>query len=343
MSPLLAWTVRTEVAAMQDQLNRMRSIAERHANGVRSETILPRVALHVGVMTVRPVPSVYEPSLCLVLQGAKQVTIGNRVLRYDPASYFIATVDLPASGWVVEGTRTHPYVAVSMKLDRALLSSVILDMPDVVDGETAGFAVSAVTPDLIDAWSRLLALLDAPDDVPVLGPMHEREVLYRLLKGPQGGALRQIVRVDSRLSQVRRAISCIRSHYNEVLRVEQLAELASMSPASFHRHFKAATAMSPLQYQKMLPAPWGRAPPTWSATRALRSSAANMPACSALHRSETPSDYGAATRKRPARRLGWPDRTDTIAYRFARRRGSAYAESSGRSPRPSGPSLLDPG
>ena len=184
-------------------------IAERHANGVRHETIIPRVALHIGGMRTKPTPNVYEPALCLVLQGAKQAMIGDRLLRYDPASYFIATIELPASGWVVEATPTKPYIAVSMRLDTECLSSLISDMPSASEGQTRGFAISAVTPDLLDAWSRLLSLLDTPQDVPVLAPMHEREVLYRLLNGPQGGALRQIARVDSRLSQVRQAIAWI--------------------------------------------------------------------------------------------------------------------------------------
>lgn len=237
---------------MQEQLNQMRAIAERHGGGPRCETIIPRVAIHVGGMTTKPMPNVYEPALCLVLQGAKHVMIGDRLLRYDPASYFIATVELPVSGWVVEATPAKPYVAVSMRLDRATLSALISSLPSTSEGQTRGFAVSAVTPDLLDAWSRLLTLLDAPDDVPVLAPMHEREILYRILKGPQGGVLQQIARADSRLSQVRQALDWIRSHYDEVLRVEELADRAGMSPASFHRHFKAATAMSPLQYQKTL-------------------------------------------------------------------------------------------
>ena len=237
---------------MHEQLTHMRAIAERHADGARRETILPRVSIYVGTMPTRPLPSVYEPSLCLVLQGAKQIMIGDRVLRYDCASYFIATIELPATGWVIEATAGQPYIAVSMKLDRDCLASLILDMPPAAEGDVSGFAVSAVTPDLLGAWSRLLSLLDTPGDVPVLAPMHEREILYRLLGGPQGGALRQIARADSRLNQVRQAIGWIWVHFDRTLRVEHLAELAGMSPASFHRHFKAATAMSPLQYQKML-------------------------------------------------------------------------------------------
>ena len=126
-------------------------------------------------MPTRPAPSVYEPSLCLVLQGAKQVMIGDRTLRYDPSSYFIATVDLPASGCVVEASPAKPYIAVSMKLDRASLAALILDMPAAPEGDISGFAISAVTPHLLDAWLRLLSLLEAPDDAPVLAPLHERE------------------------------------------------------------------------------------------------------------------------------------------------------------------------
>ena len=241
-----------DVTAMQDQLDRMRVLAQRHAGGVSRETIIPRITVHVGGAMTSPMPSLYEPVLCLVLQGAKLVMIGDQMLRYDPANYFVATVELPASGRVIEATAAKPYIAVSMKLDRSCLASLISDMPAVSEGQTTGFAVSAVTPELLDSWGRLVSLLDTPDDVPVLAPMLEREVLYRLLKGPQGGILRQIARADSRLNQVRLAIAWIRAHFDETLRLDLLAEHAGMSPASFHRHFKAATAMSPLQYQKAL-------------------------------------------------------------------------------------------
>jgi AraC-like DNA-binding protein len=237
---------------MHDHLARMRAIAERHAHGPRRETALPRVLLHAGPIVTRPTPSVYEPCVCMVLQGAKQAMIGDRVVRYDTASYFVSTIDLPARGWVVEATPTHPYLAVSMRLDRDGLAALILDMPPAPEGDTAGFAVGAITPDLLDAWLRLLMLLDRPEDCAVLAPMHEREILYRMLGGPLGGTLRQIARADSRVSQIRRAIAWLRLHFEQAMRIEHLADLAGMSASSFHRHFKAATAMSPLQYQKML-------------------------------------------------------------------------------------------
>ena len=124
--------------------------------------------------------------------------------------------------------------------------------PDLPQTEDAAFAVNPVTPELLDAWLRLLRLLDTPQDIAVLAPLFEQEILYRLLQGPQGSMLRQITRADSRLSRVRHAIAIIRASYDQPVRIETLADHAGMSPASLHRHFKSATAMSPLQYQKTL-------------------------------------------------------------------------------------------
>lgn len=175
-----------------------------------------------------------------MLQGAKEITIGERRLRYDPNNYFIASLEVPASGCVIEASASRPYIGLSMALDPEALAALITDAPARMDSETSSFAVSPVTTQLLDPWLRLMALLDAPHDIAVLAPMIEREILYRLLQGSQGSVLRQIERGDSRLGQVRRAIAWIREHYDQPLRVEALAELAGMSAASFHRHFKAA-------------------------------------------------------------------------------------------------------
>ncbi|MCO5064266.1 MAG: AraC family transcriptional regulator [Rhizobiaceae bacterium] len=235
-----------------DLLSTMCSLVERHAGIAGRAEVYPGVSLFVARSVTCPTSTLYQPMFCLVLQGAKQVMIGDRLLRYDPASYFIATLDLPASGQVIEATEQSPYVCVSLALNRETIAALLPDVPARPEGQTAGFGVSPVTPQLLDPWFRLLTLLETPEDISVLAPMLEREILYRLLRGPQGGVLRQIARDDSRLSQVRQAITWIRTHFDEPLRVEALAEIAGMSPASFHRHFKAATAMSPLQYQKML-------------------------------------------------------------------------------------------
>jgi transcriptional regulator GlxA family with amidase domain len=153
---------------------------------------------------------------------------------------------------VIEASPAEPYIAVAMALDLECLTELLAEMPDQPVADTAGFAVSAVTAPLLDAWARLIGLLDTPHDIPVLAPMLEREILYRLLQGPQGGIIRQAARADSRLGQIRQAIGWLRRHYDRPVRIETLAEVAGMSMASFHRHFRAATAMSPLQFQKSL-------------------------------------------------------------------------------------------
>jgi len=217
--------------------------------------IAPGVHLYVAHSPTLPTCSLYEPMICIVLQGAKEVTIGDRTLRYDPAACFIASLELPLSGSVVEASSEKPYMCASMSLDRDAIADLMPDVPDAGPGEdtaTTGFAVTPVTERLLNPWSRLIELADTPADVAVMAPMLKREILFRMLQGPQAGVLRQIVRADSRLSQVRQAVKWIRQHFHEPLRVEALAEIAGMSPASFHRHFKAATALSPLQYQKML-------------------------------------------------------------------------------------------
>lgn len=237
---------------MSASLTELRDLALRHATELRTETAIPGIVIGKGCAPTAPSPGLYEPMLCIVLQGAKRVMIGERVLRYDPASYFVASLDLPAVGHVIEASPEAPYVALSLRIDPERLAALIADAPVAREPPAAGFAVSPVTPPLIDACLRLLRLLDAPEDIPVLAPLIETELLYRLLQGPQSGALRQIARADSRLSQVRRAVARIRASYDKPLRVEALAEIAGMSVATFHRHFKAATAMSPLQYQKQI-------------------------------------------------------------------------------------------
>jgi AraC-like DNA-binding protein len=237
---------------MHDTLTELRGIVSRHTPGRYQPSVLPRVALYKDGAAPQPVSGVYHPMMALILSGAKEIAIGDRRLRYDPASYFIATVELPASGCVKLDQPKEQYLAVSLDLDSDRLASVLSEADVPSPTAEPAFAVNPVTPELLDAWLRLLRLLDAPQDIAVLAPLCEREILYRLLQGPQGAIVRQIARADSRLSQVRRAIALIRDQFDRPLRVEALAEEAGMSPASFHRHFRTATAMSPLQYQKSL-------------------------------------------------------------------------------------------
>lgn len=238
---------------MQDLLDSMLARVLRHADGIHFETALPRVGL--GVFHRRTVPSitVYEPMICIVLQGAKQVLVGNQMLRYDTATCFAASVDVPATSCVIEAEEGKPYVSVSLSIDRDILKALLADIGPLAASETAqGFGVAPMTRELLEAWDRLIALYDSPADISFLAASREREVLYRLLQGGLGPMLRQMAREDNWLSQVRRSVDWIRSNYDQRLRTETLADIAGMSVPSFHRHFKAATAMSPLQYQKSI-------------------------------------------------------------------------------------------
>jgi AraC-like DNA-binding protein len=242
-----------DLSPMQEILDRMCRRVRLHADGMLLETPIPRVGLGVSAVGSVPVMTVYQPMVCMVLQGAKQVMIGDQVLRYDAASCFVASLELPATGCVIDASPDRPYVVASLALDRDTLASLLAELPAAPPAQPApGFGVAPVTAPLLAAWDQLLALLDTPGDIPFLAPAREREILYRLLQSGHGAMLRQIAREDSRLSQVRRAIDWIRRHFDQALPVGTLAGIAGMSVPSFHRHFKAATAMSPLQYQKTL-------------------------------------------------------------------------------------------
>lgn len=224
----------------------------RHADVGYHHTIIPHLGLFVADHPTSLEAARYEPMICLVLQGSKRALFGNQELRYDSTRSLIAILDLPATCEITEATADKPFVSANLKLDRDTLASLAAEMPALPDDGSNAFALTPLTAEVLQSLGHLLALLDRPKDIKVLAPLRERELLYHLLQGPQGGIFRQVIREDSRLSQIRRATEWIKNHLDETLRVETLADIASMSVATFHRHFKAVTAVSPLQYQKML-------------------------------------------------------------------------------------------
>lgn len=232
---------------MEDALDELRSIVMR-AESRWTATGIPRVSM---VRSEACSDQVYEPMLHVVLQGRKTLSVGERVLQFEPASYFVVPVHLPAIGQVSSDDAGGPYLAVSLTLDASVIASV-LDADVGACKATPDFAPSTATPDLVDAWLRMMRLLDRPDDVAMLAPMIEREILFRVSQGPQGDMLRQIVRGDGRMSQVRRSIDWLCEHFTETIRSDALAATAGMSVPSFYRHFTAMTAMTPIQYQKKL-------------------------------------------------------------------------------------------
>ncbi len=231
-------------------MSELRDLLARHCHHPTTTTAIPRLVLSRSEVATLPSAAMYYPLLCIVAQGRKRIFLGDQEFYYDPATYLVASVDLPVTGQVIEA----PCLGCTLALDPGTLTALLLDMPPVARGPVASTAlgVNKLEDDLLDPLLRLLRLLDRPHDIPVLAPLIEREILYRLLGGPRGEMLRQMARPDSRLSQISRAIAAIRRRYDQPLRTDELARLANMSATSFHRHFRAVTAMSPLQFQKQI-------------------------------------------------------------------------------------------
>jgi len=236
---------------MNNQLTELRALTAKAKNR-RTETGIPRVAMVQGKIPEHMLAAVYEPMINLILQGSKTLTVGDRTLRYDPATYFVMSIELPAVGTVHPAASGEPYLAVSLTLDPIVLATLLADLPKPAarTDNKPGFSVAAVTPELMDAWVRMLRLMGDPDAITALAPAYEREILFRVLQGPHGWMLREIAAPDTAMARVNLAIQWIRRDFAEPIRVESLAQKAAMSVSAFHRHFKAVTTLSPLQYQK---------------------------------------------------------------------------------------------
>ena len=224
------------------------------ADGVHA-TVIPRLSLIRSSQPTEPLHALHEPALCIVAQGRKQVMLGETIFEYDPTHYLVVSVDVPIIGQVIEASAEQPYLCLRLDLDPVALSALILDAGAATlasEGPGASLQLDVVTPELLDAAIRLLRLLGSPRDIGVLAPLAEREILYRLLHSPQRGRLQQIARADSKLQQINRAIGWIKKNFRESFSIESVAAEARMSASALHDHFKAVTAMSPLQYQKHL-------------------------------------------------------------------------------------------
>jgi len=235
-------------------LRDMAALIERNTPG---DGIFPsaihRLVLIRSSRPTMPMPVVYEPALCLVAQGRKQAVLANRTFVYDPARYLIVSVELPVVGHVVTASAEEPYLCVALNFDPVVLGELVMQIPaSETPAPSLGLTLCDASPELLEAAVRLLRLLDDPAAARVLAPLAEREILYRLLTGPYGATLRQIAASHGRVAQISRAIAWIKRHFAEPFRIEALASAVGMSASSLHEHFKAVTAMSPLQYQKQL-------------------------------------------------------------------------------------------
>lgn len=232
----------------------MAQIITRHAQAQGMEqSAIPGLWLIRADMPSVPVPTVYDPSLCIIVQGAKTVAIGGRSLYYDASRYLIASLDLALIGHVVSATPDQPYLCCKIDLDPAVMAELITAEGSALPpGDPPALAVHPSDPSLLEAACRLLRLLDTPRAIPTLAPLIQREILYRLLTGPHAAMLRHAASGDSHLGQISRAIAWIRDHVPDQLRIADVARAARMSVSSLHQHFKTITGLTPLQFQKQL-------------------------------------------------------------------------------------------
>jgi AraC-like DNA-binding protein len=219
------------------------------------ESAVPDLCLSRLMHPGGPKHVMQTPALALIAQGSKRLLVGDELYEYDPGHYLVSSVDLPVIAKVTVASASEPYLGLRLNLDVSEISELIgndeLPVTAHPDASRAMF-VQRLGPSMLDAVVRLLRLLDTPQDIPVLAPLIKREILYRLLTNGQGTRLRQIALRHSHEHRIAKAIGLLRRNFAQPLRVAAIAHSAHMSVSSLHHHFKAVTAMAPLQYQKHL-------------------------------------------------------------------------------------------
>lgn len=219
------------------------------------DTDIAGLTLHRWQTPTEPTSYTLPPSVCLIGQGRKRVTLGERSFDYDTNSLLITSVDLPVVAQIVEASADAPYLGLTLALDQQAIAQLIMDRrlpaPAAHDGHL-GIAVSRVAPPLLDAIGRLIGLLDEPDNIPALAPLIKAEIFYRLLTSEHGPRLRQIVSADGRGFRISQAIDWLRDNFDKAVRVEELAKTVGMGTSTLHNHFRSVTSMSPLQFQKRI-------------------------------------------------------------------------------------------
>ncbi len=233
-------------------------LVERIARAIREDgTAQPLQGLHLARCSSPPEPLhiVSEPSFCVIAQGSKEILLGDSHYRYDPLHYLLTTIKLPAVSQVLEASKERPYLSLRLSLTPTLVSSVMLEASYASPrdhAEVRAIDVSPLDRNLLDAVVRLVRLLEDPAEAQVLMPLITREIIYRLLVGEQGARLRHLAILGGYTHHIARAVERLRQDFDQPLRVERLARELGMSVSSLHHHFKAVTAMSPLQFQKRL-------------------------------------------------------------------------------------------
>jgi AraC-like DNA-binding protein len=246
-----------EYRAHRAQANRD-ELVERLARAVRQDgraEPLKGLRLHRESSSKELVHGVSFPAFCVIAQGSKEVLLGDDRYQYDPMHYLLATAELPIVSHVIEASPERPYLSLSVRLDPTLVGSVMVEAGHVSPRSRANVRAMDVSPldtSLLDAVVRLVRLLDTPAEAPFLLPLIAREIVYRLLMGEQGDRLRHIALQGDHSQRIARAIEWLRNEFDRPLRIDDIAGELGMSVSSFHHHFKAVTALSPLQFQKQV-------------------------------------------------------------------------------------------
>lgn len=246
-----------ERQAQRAQANR-EELVERIARYMREDgSTQPLKGLYLNRLSVPsgPVHGVTQPSFCVIAQGSKDVLLGNNRYCYDPMHYLLATVGLPSVSHVRQASKDYPYLSLRLELPPALVGGVMLETGHASapgQSDARAIDVSPLEENLLDALVRLVRLLDCPAEAQVLMPLLTREIIYRLLMGNQGSRLRHLALLGGYTPHIARAVERLRRDFDQPLRMEQIAHDLGMSVSGFHHHFKAVTAMSPLQFQKRL-------------------------------------------------------------------------------------------
>ena len=254
METMNPWPVAREADRVQANGE---DLVERVARAAREDgPVEPLEGLYLNrSSSLKKLHSVSNPCFCVIAQGSKEVFLGNERYQYDPAHYLLFTAELPVVSQILEASPERPYLSLRLDLDPTLVGSVMVEAghsSSQNQAEVRAINASALDASLLDAVVRLVRLIDTPVEARVLGPLVTREIVYRLLLGEQGDRLRHISALDGHTHRIARAIEWLRKEFDQSLRMDDMAQELGMSVSGFHHHFKAVTAMSPLQFQKQL-------------------------------------------------------------------------------------------
>ena len=243
-------------SALSYRATRLAQLIEQHSEDKQVlETAISGLKLCRWSTPTPPVSYTHRPSICLIAQGSKQVVLGEQSHHYDPLHFLVSSIELPVIANIVEASVNEPYLSLALDLELTEISQLISSNEFGFNHNKqphTGLSVEKLSPILLDAFTRLVALLDEPQNIKVLAPMIKREIYFRLLRSELGPRLSQIVATESHSQQITHAINWLKSHYAKPLNIAELATNSGMSKSAFYTHFRAITSMTPLQFQKKL-------------------------------------------------------------------------------------------